>query len=47
MALPSYRCCPGCSANQAARLLPVNPRRVPLSGGILPKGGQPYGFLMG
>ena len=31
----------------AARLLPVNPRRVPLSGGILPKGGQPYGFLMG
>ena len=25
----------------------VNPRRVPLSGGILPKGGQPYGFLMG
>ena len=33
--------------NQAARLLPINPRRVPLSGGILPKGGQPYGFLMG
>ena len=32
MALPSCRCCPVYSANQAARLLPINPRRVPLSG---------------
>ena len=31
----------GLFGDSTIHLLPVNPRRVPLSGGILPKGGHP------
>ena len=37
----------GLFGSSAFRLSPINPRRVPPCGGILLKGGQPYGFLMG